>query len=580
MKSKYAIIISAAAATIPASAQISREIIVEREVVPIERPASRISLMPATVKPQPSNATVKFSDAAVSTDITPLRAMLEPALTDEADSAAINQRGYLDLGYFPSFNLGLSAGYQLINTEKSRANAWLQYNGHSYKRSDNMGFEKLSNKRNTFTIGADGLHKLSATSGVLAQLGYTYDANKWEVPLRDGGAYNKFPTLNAHRLNLTAGYYGKSGLWGYRAAFNGGVNSVSAHQAFDPQNRTTEWLYGVDGEVNYATGESSRAGLRVEWQMRSVSFADHLADSKTLGVVKLNPYWYAPLLEGMNMELGVNADFSVNSGTAANFSPECAIAWSPRGSMSIFAVEVKATGGLYANPLSSLLDYTPYLNPCYEEMVYINNREANPYHALGNSHVPYDIAANVTIGPFSGAYLELSGEYAKANDWMMPFIYNGRCSWSSTDVKGWLLGAKAGYRFRDLAEISVAYQRASNGDKDKAFYRWRDRAKQAVSAQLTVTPIRPLAIDLGYEARWGRKVSHVSGSVWSDMFPLTTTNRRLGAMRNLWVGASYRLTPQFMIFARGENLLGNRAQLIYNITEQGLTGLIGAQYTF
>lgn len=566
MKSIYAIIISAAAAAIPASAQISREIVVEREVVPIERPASRISLMPATVKPQMANATVKFSDAAVSTEITPLRAMLEPALTDEADSAAINQRGYVDLGYFPAFNLGLSAGYQFVNNEKTSAGAWMQYNGHSYKRNDQWGFYKYHNKRNTFTIGAEGIHRLSATSGLHASLGYTYDANKWELPQIDvsRSSSGNYSTLNAHRLGLTAGYYGKSGLWGYRAAFNGGANSLSTLQIADPEVRNTEWLYGVDGELNYATGDASRAGLRVDWQMRSVSFSDHVAQGKTMGVVKLNPYWASPILEGMNVELGVNADFSINSGTTANFSPECAISWSPRGSMSIFAVEVKATGGLHANTLSSLLDYTPYIFPAYDEFT-------DSSRTLGNSHVPYDLAAAVTIGPFSGAYIELSGEYAKADDWMMPVCANSWKTWAPADVKGWMLGAKAGYRFRSLGEISVAYQRASN-DGDKAFYRWRDRAKQALDCRLTLTPVNPLEVSVGFEARWDRKVIAHYGDTMTDF--------SLGAKRNLWVGASYKVTSQLTIFARGENLLNSYYEHVYDVPAQGFTGLVGAQYTF
>ncbi|MDE6321434.1 MAG: autotransporter outer membrane beta-barrel domain-containing protein [Muribaculaceae bacterium] len=566
MKSKYAIIISAAAVSITASAQISREIVVEREVVPIELPASRISLMPTTVKTQFPAAKVKFSDAVVAAEITPLRTVLEPALTDEADSAAINQRGYIDLGYFPAFNLGVSAGYQFVNNEKSTLGAWLQYNGHSYKGNDRWDAYKYHIKRNTFTLGAEGTHRLNATSGLHAALSYTYDANKWETPIPDGSRieYNNRPTLNAHILGLTAGYYGKSGLWGYCAAFNGGVNSLSSLQNFDPKISNSEWLYGINGELNYTTGDDSRAGLRVDWQMRSFSFSDHAAEGKTLGVVKLNPYWASPLLEGMNIELGVNADFSVNSGTTANFSPECAISWSPRGTMSIFAVEVKATGGLHANTLASLLDYTPYINPAYDEFT-------DTYRTLGNSHIPYDLAAAVTIGPFSGAYLELSGEFAKANDWMMPMCAGSCNTWSATDVKGWLLGAKAGYRFRNLGEISVAYQHASN-DGDKAFYRWRDRAKQALDARLTITPVKPLEVSVGYEARWGRKVIASYGDTMTEFW--------LGAKRNLWLGASYRVTPRFTIFARGENLLNSHYEHVFDVPAQGLTGLVGAQYTF
>ncbi len=570
MKSQYALII-AAAATLPASAQISREITVDREVVPVERPASRISLVPATVQPKFPKATVKFSDRAVATDITPLHTQLEPATTDEADSMVINQRGYVDLGYFPTYNLGLSAGYQFVNNRATQAGAWLQFDGHSYTSRDRWDNEDLDNKRNTFTIGGDLNRAFSATSGLQASLAYTYDANKWENPMMDGGKINKFPTLDAHRFNLNVGYHGRAGHWGYRATFDGGVNAVSALQLTQPKTSNTEWLYGINGEVSYATGRDSRAGLRVDWQMRTERFADYGASNETMGMVNLNPYWLSPILEGMNLELGLNADFSINSGTTANFSPECAISWAPRGSMSAFAVEVKATGGLYANTLQSLLDYTPYIFPSYDAF-------DNTYHALGNSHVPYDIAANITIGPFSGAYLGLSGEYAKANNWMMPSRYEAINLWTPTDIKGWLIGAKAGYRFRDLGEISVAYQHAS-GDGDDAFYRWRDRARHALDARLMVRPIKPLEVSVGFESRWGRKLTRYS-YYQNDGGFIHTGDESLGTKRNLWVGASYRLTPQLTIFARGENLTNSYYQLLLDIPAQGVTGLVGAQYTF
>ena len=51
-------------------------------------------------------------------------------------------------------------------------------------------------------------------------------------------------------------------------------------------------------------------------------------------------------------------------------------------------------------------------------------------------------------------------------------------------------------------------------------------------------------------------------------------------MTNLWAGASYRITPALTIFARFDNILNKRAQLIYNVPSQGFTGLFGAGYKF
>ncbi len=568
MKPQYTVLALALVTAASATAQINREITVEREIVPEMRRASRISLMPVMVQPKFAKASLKFSDRAVESDITPMHSQLEPATTDEADSLAIAQRGYVDLGYFPTFNLGVSAGYRLIDNANTNVNAWLQYNGKKYDRHD------LDVNRNTFTLGVDASHRLTNEQGVFGNINYTYDANKWNYPgLAIDGEKCK---LNSNRMNLLAGYYGRTGAWTYRAALQGGVTTAANDKELNYIYKQNEYIYGVKGEVAYATGAQSRAGLRLDWLMRSETYGHSDADpsltlpaeepsNTTLGALKLNPYWDGMIAGGMNVELGLNADFSLNQGTAFNIAPECILSWAPSGAMDVFAMEVKATGGLYANTLASLFDCTPYIFPA---VTYGS--------ATINSHVPYDFAATVTIGPFSGAYLEVTGEYAKANNWQMAMSQSNGTFWAPTDIKGWMVGAKAGYKYGDMGEVSVAYQHAPS-KVDKAFYRWRDRAQHVLTAELTVKPIKPLTVGLGFDARWGRSqvVEEVLGvdEVAYELYSL-------GALRNLWASAAYRITNNISVFVRCENLFNNDALLLGGVSQQGLTGLVGVQCTF
>ena len=49
---------------------------------------------------------------------------------------------------------------------------------------------------------------------------------------------------------------------------------------------------------------------------------------------------------------------------------------------------------------------------------------------------------------------------------------------------------------------------------------------------------------------------------------------------DLSVGASYAVTDDFTVFARGENLLGTDSYLLPYVPAQGLTGLVGIGWKF
>lgn len=54
----------------------------------------------------------------------------------------------------------------------------------------------------------------------------------------------------------------------------------------------------------------------------------------------------------------------------------------------------------------------------------------------------------------------------------------------------------------------------------------------------------------------------------------------LGDLSNLYAGASYRITEAFTAFARFDNILNKRTQLMFGVPSQGFTGLFGVGYKF
>ncbi|MDE6503660.1 MAG: TonB-dependent receptor, partial [Muribaculaceae bacterium] len=104
------------------------------------------------------------------------------------------------------------------------------------------------------------------------------------------------------------------------------------------------------------------------------------------------------------------------------------------------------------------------------------------------------------------------------------------------------------------------------------YYMWRDRAKMELRGLITVRPIEALSVNVGGEARLKRR--YYPGSL-AGYVPL-------GTVADLTVGADYRFTPQFSVFAKGSNLL-NRSwseAIGVGVPCHGRTGLVGVTYLF
>ena len=100
--------------------KLSTEITVERTVVPAERAATRLnsvspSIVPATVQ----DTRIDMAEYGQPGTLTRSSYLLAPAAW--ADTFALSPyRGYVSAGYFPVYNLGVSAGYRLLQTSDTR----------------------------------------------------------------------------------------------------------------------------------------------------------------------------------------------------------------------------------------------------------------------------------------------------------------------------------------------------------------------------------------------------------------------------------------------------------------------------
>lgn len=521
-------------ATAAQAQDITTEISVERTIVPEQRNAERpANFVPTIQLPQADLRPLSVHEYLKASQLTTILPVLEPA--GYADTIATSPyRGYAGIGYFPVYNLGASAGYRFINTNRTRLGAWMQFDGNSYKGRDNT--DDLTFSDNTFNVGADFNHLFKA--GHLA-VGAEYMFSRSGI---SGDADSFYRNVN--KFKGDASWWGRYKALTYRAGFE--------FEHFGFTNLIGEQRYTAALGAMIGGGEGKPTG-GIELK------GDFL--SNDYGAVTILPY-YGCHNSKLTAHVGLKLD--LNTGDLGRLgmdydpkrfhvAPDVLLAWTP---MSMFAVEARVTGGEQLNTTAEYYDYCHFITP---------------QGMLPFSNVPVDAQLKFVVGPVAGVSFKLFGGYSMANDWLMPSYASvdgfRQNLFRMTDIKGWLAGVGVGYRWRDLVDFEATAQMAPQR-ADRGYYRWLDHAQYVVDASVKVHPIDKLDIDLGYEFR-GRRMLYSGDDCLN-----------LGNKSDLNLGAAYRITEPLSVWLRVENILGRRYNLLADIPSQGIKGLVGVSYKF
>lgn len=536
MKSHIAIAISLALTTTGATAQtsLSTEVVVDRTIVPDAANAMRpAGLYPRTILPEAQRRLPAIAAFDGYGDInrlySPLSPTREPALPETS-----TRRGYLDMGYFPTYNLGLSAGYRILNNERTRLSVSGQFDGYLYHATDEA--ESLL-RYNGGRVNAD-LDQAIGRGHLLIHADGRYSAYR-------SAAYD---SQSAAGGTLSARWHATAGAVHYRVGVRGFVDHYGE---FTPAGTTTlgygditDRSAGLDAAATVRIDDSSRAGLEVKGDWLATT------DATTLGVVGITPY-YAYTARHFTGHVGAEIDLATGGpGSKVHIAPEIGGTWTPSG---LFALYLRARGGQRLNALRSLREYTPLMPAIY---------------GLGRSNVPVDATIGFNVGPLSDFSLGAFVAWAKATGWQMPYAAPV-APMQATDVTALRAGLTASYAWRSLLRVSARAEFA-HSSASKAWYEWLDRASTVVGARLEVNPLATLHIHVDYDWRGGRKILCPGGFT-----------RPLGCRSDLSAGASYAvITDRLDVFARVENILSRRYDLLAGIESQGFHGLVGLQVIF
>ena len=594
MKPTRYILISAIAATAACQAHaqsLSQEIDVQHNVVVEHHDATRLTLTPRVTLDALKLKPLAFSERTVNIALDPTASFLEP--TAYADTLATSPYdGYASIGYFPVYNLKASAGYRILNNGHSRLSAWMQFDGHSYNDditlspADNTPFDATI-KRNTITAGLCYHLLLGRKSQLDMGLDYTFDRFNTPGSASPIGATAAYSLGNqsVNRINLNTMWMSSIGGLSYTVGadyhyFGYRRGAIAPQWLASPApldghselvvRPNRENRFNIHASGSLPVSETSQIGLLAAIDVINNTHHGWLNPSSSapagylLGVsggsynhalITLRPR-YKFRNNNFRAVIGARLDVTIKSGKAIHIAPDINVSWSPAAQFSIWA---KALGGEHQNTLASLFDV---------------NYMTAPMLSYRNSHIPVTIDAGIVVGPFKGAFIELFGGYAIANDWLMPIAMTttayGASAFAPVDIKGWHAGVALGYRHRyfDIKASAEGTPQKHN----RGYYMWRDRAKWVTSASLTIKPIKPLNVEVSYSMRASRAII--------DDNTDAHTRFNLGNSSMLNVNASYRVTPHLTVDASVENILNRRNLNLGFVPVQGITGLVGISYKF
>lgn len=587
---------------------LNKEITIDREIVPEQRAAARPTVFPTVKLPEIKKVSLRMQEAEGNAPVATGLSRFEPALTEAAFGAS-PWRGYVDLGYFPSLDVALSAGYAIIAREATGLNVWLQADNRDYKY-DSSPYGDFRWKSLDISGGLDFVQRFGSYNRLrlstdVAYSGWsfpeTYYGQSAVIPVTDPTVPVEAPassTLNNFRWNLRGSFEGRYSdhlTYGVGARF-GLFNNKKVREALPDAAAFTlpaanQTIFGFNGNVREQVSDNAAVGLDIEgkflhyghffnaaalaaespsWEMP----LDGEVGGKTLGQIDFLP---AVEYNGGSFygRAGARLGLSFNSGKTFHVAPDVTLGVNPD---SRFGAWLKFGGGVETNPMERLFATSRY-----------SDFRAG-YHF---SNLAFTGQLGLRIGPFYGASLTLTADYAAANDWLMPFqsernqgeVYN---FFLAQRMRSWKIGGRIDWQYRSLVEVALSYEGTLGDDNDKNWIYWSDRARHVLGVSATVRPLGALSVDLGFTARLDRRQEcrYIGADIWlndQDYYEGGASqdcSYKLGDLTNLWGGASWRFTPAFTVFGRVDNILNKRSRLIFGIPSQGLTGLVGITYKF
>ncbi|MCM1310800.1 MAG: hypothetical protein NC301_07245 [Bacteroides sp.] len=523
-----------------AAQDLNTEIIVNHEVVPEEQAATRMRWSPTVTLPKINSGRLPVASRFMPASLTPFINPLSAA--QYADSVVKTPwKGYAAMGYGPIYNLAASAGYRFVDKENLYVDGYLQFDGQSYTTKyyslPYVYDDRVCFRRNTVLAGGNTNWKVG--KGAL-DASLLYQFSGYNFPIFDlATKLTDKHQIDANIVKIKIGWGSHLGSFDYYVRHN--YETIQ---------------YGKGGANNNCfdlkAGLVWKAAEVSSWSLDAGFSLDHSSLLGNKGIVHIQPK-YSYTTQRLSLKLGLDLDVSTGNTTNSPMmlvAPDLDFNWQTWTYIGLWA---KLNGRIDDNSRTKIFDEQPYLLADFD---------------AGMSKI-YNGEVGLTFGPFRGARIDVFGGYTMAYDWYMPALETGYMS--AMDVKGWHWGAALSYDYRHYLSLNARAEIAEHpdGKYSRGYAPWRDHAGFNLTANATVRPISALDITIGYQLRTGRQ----------KQLP-NDKNMNLRTIGNFTAGVTYKITPQWSAFLRGENLLNKHWYLGPAVPNQGIMGMIGVTYKF
>ncbi len=597
----YSLLMASATVATAAADELNQTISVTKENEVVEHKATKMASLPDAAPVKASATKLSFSDWAVPAQVDPTLVVQNPQR--QADGFSFrNKRGYAEFGMGNYLNMVGSAGYRILDSQRSSLAVWLQHNSANGSVSNPLQYNTYytvgnGEARKQFfvedRIGADFTQRLSAgdfSANVVYHLGrFNYYgmmypnaakdvverrqksndaavALKWDSPANEGRSFGYHAGIGYNFL----------GFGNPLREFADDAKALKEHH-FNA-NIGGEFVWDEDSHIGINAAfeylsDKNRIQEYGQYNSGTMTFGAAFSD-RSQSMFTIAPY-YKKANEKMNLRLGVRLDIA-STGTTFRIAPDVKfdLKFNDRASLAL-----SATGGNRMNPLHVVAE---------------RNRYVNPSMALtDNTFTLIDAEARLNIGLFKGftlspfvGYAVVKNAYLPEYRWnallggytpMTPDIFEGTVCYGSHNQNGFKAGLDFTLKLRQYAEIKAGYMFTPQGD-ESGYIAADDRAEHAINALLTVHPIKALDIWAAYHFRSGRSVTMVSYTDGERLH--SNAAQSLGVVSDFSIGASYRINDLLHVYAQGNNLLNRRWQNYFGMRNQGIGFLVGLGVEF
>lgn len=570
---------------------LNREMTLEREYDPSVQDASKVNTLPVVKEPEVRKIPIDYSNYTIAADPNKEISLL-PSGNIMTQMNYNKRRGYFNFGIGTNLNINGDLGYHILSTEKDKLNVWYSHrstNGNvKYIGSEVIEEgQKVKAKLNDNLGGIDYQH---AFDKLLLNVGakYGYSAfNYYGMPFNlvsslppSSWMDNTDRTKNQgnQTILVKAGVESKEGASvGYLLDVQY-INFSHKYGLNPAKDGPTEHTFEAGFDLNAGFGGNQRIGLggTIEYfnyglkgmgmpEIEGQSYVNESAyyEFENHAEVTLSPY-YKIEGENWNVKLGVNVMYATGENSKFMASPNVSADIEVADKTVLY---VSATGKMYSNSMYETSLVNRYINP---------NRELLP------SRNWVDGVLGIKSGVAPGFWFDVFGGYKKTSDevFFIPSTSMLDKGWFSSvsqslqaDADKLFAGVSLKYSYQQLVDLSLkgVYNHWKvTAPEDNTYLtdiKAYGKPEMEITAGITARPVKNLSVALDYYLATGR-------------YSLVSTNVKMKNINELNLTGSYAFNDTFGVYAKLNNILCQKYEVLYGYPLQSFSAMIGVNINF